>query len=179
MSIITGPNPESVTLTAALTLTAVENFSATDLPSISSSSGRRLTHDGFNLASTGWPDAVITPNGVSAGKLTMTSGVTTIDLTAAIGALDRYLNFVGDKVFAFLFHAPSANAGTINIKPGASNPYPLFGTANDIDMPKGRRLCVIDSVLNLAAVSGTVKTIDITGTAGDILYFEIVVGEAT
>lgn len=179
MSVNFGPAPDSVTLTAQLTLTAAENFSATSLPSVSSSTSRRLSHDGFNLASTGFPTSSITPKRVLVDEITLGAGVTTLDFRSGVAALDRYLDCLGYKVFAVMLHALAANAGVVNVAPGSANPYPIFGAGNDISLAPSMMLEMVMTQLELPAVSATVKTIDVSGTSGDKLRYMFVLGQAT
>jgi hypothetical protein len=109
------------------------------------------------------------------------SATATIDLTAVQGmsapaAATRTLDLTGKKVKGLSFKAGATNAAAVNVAPGGSNPYPLFGTANDIDIgPGGMVVLAFDGVVsNLPAVSSTVKNITVTisgaGTLDIILF---------
>jgi len=110
------------------------------------------------------------------------STTTTIDLTAVQGlsvpaAATRTLDMTGKKVKGLIIKCGTTNAAAANIAPGASNPYPLFGTGNDIDLGPGAFLPLAFNgvVSNLPAVSSTVKTITVTisgsGTVELLLFF--------
>lgn len=117
--------------------------------------------------------------------LTLTNGSpTTIDLTNVqalampIGA-SRLKNLTGAKVKACCLTTPTANVGKITVAPGASNPYPLFGTGNNVVLGQGRveifSFKGIES--DLSAVAAGAKTITFSCTnTGDQVYVEIWAG---
>jgi hypothetical protein len=74
--------------------------------------------------------------------------------------------------------APATNVAAVNVAPGASTPYPLFGTGNDVDVDRGETLgkCFGGIASNKPAVSPTVKNIDVSGTLGDVLYIDLYLG---
>jgi hypothetical protein len=172
----------SVSLTIRQELTATETLAAADIPTISSSAtdSSRVVHSAFNRSGSRLNASSVPPvDAVVFDELT-TDGADTIDLTncktAALptGGADM----TAKKVVAALFSCPATNAAAIVITPGASNPYPIFGTGNDISIPPGGHVQIsfVGVVSPLPAVSGTVKTLDITGTATDVLNYEIVLG---
>jgi len=114
-------------------------------------------------------------------EITLGAGITTIDLTAAPGLVlpfgtTRNIDFTGAKLVAFLFEG--TGVGAVNVAPGASNPYALFGTGNDIDVSLGQIVCGVfrGVATTLPAVSGSVKTIDLSGGSGRKLYLELYFG---
>ena len=178
MSIVTGPEAASVALTAQLIMTAQETFAEADLPAAASGSRSLPAMSAFNVNKT-FPNDVITPKAVAMQQLTIGGGITTIDLTAALAALDRYVDMTDLYIFAGLFAAPAANNGDVTIAPGAATPYPIFGAAKDILLPASRTIVWCDSQLDAVQVSGSVKNIDISGTSSDILNLILIGGEAT
>jgi hypothetical protein len=114
-------------------------------------------------------------------EITLAGGVpTVVDLTAVQGlcnptGLARMLDMTGKKLVACFFHAPETNAAAINIAPGGSNPYPLFGAGNDVDLKPGEVLakCFRAVATSFAAVAAGAKNISVSGTNGDKLYVEL------
>jgi len=157
-------------------ITGIETLAAADAPAAATSSGRQLQTGGFSvtqsLSGTTQPAVEDAP---LVQQVTI-SGTTTIDFTSAPQQAGRTGDMTGLKVVAAIFKPAADNIGAINIAPGAANPYPLFGTANDIDLAPGQMIVIgtlagIDA--NLPSVSSSVKTIDITGTATDTMDVEI------
>lgn len=164
-----------------------ELLDSTDAPAGSSDQYRTLKTGGqgiekitLNAASTPKVDKPLI-----AMMLTLTNGVTTtIDLTnvqalAMPISSARLKDLTGAKVKAFMFATPNTNVGTVNIAPGGSNPYLLYGSGNDITLDKGRvemgAYKGVDS--GLSAVGSGAKNIDITcSNTGDKLYLELWAG---
>lgn len=122
---------------------------------------------------------------VVAHQITLTTSVvTTIDLTAVQAlvlptGVARLVDLTGAKLKAFFLRAGNDNdAAGVTIEPGSSNPYPIFGTGNTIVLGPGRiEAGGFDGIeSDLAAVAGGAKEIDISGTTGDTLYFELLFG---
>ena len=161
-----------------------EVFTVAEVPGAASEAARTLTTGAASVSDT--HNATSTPKvdkpPVSL-YLTMTGSAVQIDLTAAAGlavpyGATRTLDLTGAKVVDFIITCPSTNVGNVNVAPGAANPYPLFGTGNDIDVGPGRTVALAQKVVatNLPAVSGTVKRIDVTGTSGDKVYVDLYLG---
>lgn len=173
----------NVSLVANLALSGSEVFDATEAPTGGSQASRTLAITGRDISAT--LDATTTPKvevSPVVRKITI-SGTTTIDLTAAAGvalpiAAARTIDNTGKKLVAFRFSCPTTNAAAVNIAPGASNPYPFAGTANDVDVKPGQTLIgVVNGVASsFPAVSSTVKTLDITGTTNDVVHVELYFG---
>lgn len=113
-------------------------------------------------------------------------GSVTLDLTAIAalalpGSATRTVDLTGAKLKALLIrtHADNDDAG-VNIAPGASNPYPMFGTGNDITLYPDSQLCLAfratEPPAGIPAVAGAVKTLDITGTEDDVVWIELYFG---
>lgn len=64
---------------------------------------------------------------------------------------------------------------SINVAQGASNPYLLFGSGNDVDIPAGCKLAFYVPE-SLADISSTVRNIRITGTASAVVEVGIWIG---
>ncbi len=174
----------SITAQVNLSVVAAEEFTTTEVPGAGTVSERTLrTGKGNNASLTlnGTSTPAITKPMIS---LTITiSGTITLDLTAiaavAIPATaTRMVDLTGAKVVGFTLRAKSTNVAAINVAPGGSHPYPIFGAGNDIDVPKGLQIagCFRDVASQLPAVSGTVKNIDISGTNADVLYIDLLTG---
>lgn len=118
---------------------------------------------------------------VWSGRVTMSGGAASLDLTALPYSLDREdVDLTTLKVVALKLFAPLTNADPVKIEGGASTPYELFGDADtEIDLAPGEYATkgVVDSAgAALAAVSGSVKVIDFSGTGTDAVDVTIVAG---
>lgn len=167
-----------------LSLVAAEEFTTTEVPGAATVSERTLKRGSGNnvslsLNATSVP-AVTKP--MISFAVTI-AGTITLDLTAIAAAAipataTRTVDLTGAKVVGFTLRAKSTNVAAINVAPGGSHPYPIFGTGNDIDVPKGLQItgCFRDVASQLPAVSGSVKNIDISGTNADVLYIDLLTG---
>jgi hypothetical protein len=104
----------------------------------------------------------------------MTAGAGTIDMTA-LALQDASITITGLKPRGVLFTALAANAGTITIAKGASNGYDGLGAAFSIALEPGMSMAVYFSTQG-NAVSGTNKTLDLSGTLTDGLTYGIIAG---
>lgn len=173
----------NVAIVANLSLAGQEIFDATEAPSGGSQAARTLAITGRDVSAT--LDATTTPKvevSPIVRKVTI-SGTTTIDLTAAAGvslpaAASRTVDASGKKLIALRLSCPTTNAAVVNVAPGGSNPYPLFGSGNDVDVRPGETVVkLINGVASgYPAVSGTAKNIDITGTTNDVIHVEAYFG---
>ena len=171
-------------LDLVLSLTGREIFTAAEAPSAENEQQRTITTGAATKVSkqlTGSSTPKVDKPPIS--KTVTISGTTTLDLTSIAGlavppAATRTLDMTGAKVVVIAFKAADDNAAVINIAPGGSNPYPLFGTGNDIDLRPGMALAAGFGAVatTLPAVSGTVKTIDFTGTNGDEVQVDVYLG---
>src|SRR5262245_41947903 len=84
-------------------------------------------------------DSRMPPTIVSPGELTATG---TINLRAGVdpvtGDADQDAN--GKRLLAFEFWNLPGSTDVINIAPGAADPYPFLGAANDITINPGMRI---------------------------------------
>lgn len=87
----------------------------------------------------------------------LTAGTATIDLTASPYSAS------GKHVQAITFKATSTNANTITIAKGASNGYAGLGASFSLTLDPGQQMTVYP-ISTAAAVGGTNKTLDLTGT---------------
>lgn len=133
----------------------------------------RQTGYGFNQTLNASSTPAMTTN-PSVTTLTMTGSAVTVDLTAAVAlaipaSASRTVNFNTKKIIAFQIVPHADNADAVNVAPGASNGYALFGSANDIDLEPGQMIgCVFNGVAStLPTVGSGAKNIDFTGTSGD------------
>lgn len=105
-----------------------------------------------------------------ADKVTMTAGAAAIDLTSVPG-IGTTQDLTGLKVQAILLIAPSTNGAAVTVAPAVSNGYAL-GT--HVLSPGARRQVYFAG--GLAAVGGSAKAIDVTGTGTDQLHYLLVAG---
>lgn len=143
---------------------------------VDAASSPTIVHNGFDLlnktlkASGGDAPA----SKISFQTYALVAGAKTIDLTALLGVNDLSQDCTGLKVQQLIFVNPAGN-DTLTFSPGASNPYPLFGTGNDFDLPAGATVAMYVPE-SLADVSGTVKTIDVAGTGTQSFSVGLVLG---
>lgn len=173
----------NVTLNANLSLAGAEVFTAAEAPTGGTQQARTLNITGADVSTT--LDSTTTPKievSPVVRKITI-SGTTTIDLTAAAGvalpiSASRTVDATGKKLVAVRLSCPVTNVGAVNVAPGSSNPYPLFGTGNDLDVKPGQTIIAIVTGVasSYAAVGPTAKNIDVTGTANDVLNVELYFG---
>ncbi|QDU82684.1 hypothetical protein Pla110_44450 [Polystyrenella longa] len=162
----------SVSINPIISMTAQETLDT----GVAAASNPAITHSGFNLNSSSL-NANTTPPVTTASyqKYTLDgSGDATIDLTALLGVANESQDATGLKVQTVIVKNPAGNA-TLTISPGASNPYPLNGTGNDIEVPAGSTfgLYFADT---LADVAASVKEIDIAGGAAETFQLGICLG---
>lgn len=173
----------NVSIVANLSLAGAEVFTASEAPTGGSQAARTLAITGQDVSVT--LDATTTPKvevSPVVRKVTI-SGTTTIDLTAAAAvalpaSASRTVDNTGKKLVALRLSCPSTNAGVVNVAPGGSNPYPLFGSGNDVDVRPGETVVkVVNGIASgYPAVSSTVKNVDITGTTNDVIHVEAYFG---
>lgn len=153
--------------------TAQETLGTSDAPA--ASSDKRLTHDGFNVSALTFSSST-TPDveRVAYFAKSLSGGAATIDLTA-VAHNGQTVDMTGKKLRAMLVKFDSANTGSLNIAPGASNGYDLFGASNDMTIPAQTGtmpgLLLITFGDNAPAVAAADKNIDLTGTGTETFYF--------
>ena len=170
----------TVSVQVDLDLNGTEVLDAVDAPAASDEDKRTLKANGFGLSAT--LDASSTPAaevGPIVQEITIGSGTTTIDLTAApLQGEGRVADCTGKKLIGYFFHADKDNSGDVTIAEGASNGYPLFGSGNDLVLGPGRQegAAVSGVASPYTAVASGDKTLDISGTSGDKLTVEMIFG---
>lgn len=123
----------------------------------------------FNATST------VTATKCAVDKLALTAGAATIDLTSLTGPNGAAVTFNGLKVIGCLFFAPTTNSGTsVTVAKGASNGYELNSTHSYV-IAEGYPLVHLFGARN-GAVGGSAKTLDISGTGTDQLWFQLIAG---
>ena len=104
----------------------------------------------------------------------MTAGAATLDLRACEGTQGA-VDLNGLKPRVIIIEAKAGNANPITIAKGASNGYTGFGAAFSITLQPGQKVMIDDNGAG-TAVSGTVKTLDVSGTGTQGLNYMIVGG---
>ncbi len=170
----------STTSTIVLNLSAAEVFTAAEFPGGASEADRTIRS---TLKLTQSMSSSTTPKVDKPPVSLKIAATTTIDLTAVQGAVmpstaTRTIDLTGAKVVAAVFRAKSDNTSAVNIAPGGSDPYPVFGTANDIDIKPGMVVAIgFDGVATtLPAVSSTVKNITVTVSGSDSVEVLLLAG---
>lgn len=162
----------SVSATIGMTLTVVETFTA-NVPFVSSTRNS-ITHSGLTESETLGAATSPTATVLAQGDFALTAGTGTLDLTALEGTQGT-VSLSGLKPRAIIVRAKAANANPITIDVGASNGYTGFGAAFNITLQPGQKVMIEDNGAG-TAVSGTVKTLDLTGTSAQGIDYMIVGG---
>lgn len=159
----------TVALTSNLTLQdAAATAGSSLVPSTPNLTGNGLDEN-YNLDSTTTP--AVTMN--AAGTVTLSAGSATLDLTSMTGLDGAARNGSGLKVVALKIKNNSTHS--ITIVKGASNGFTGFGSSFSMLIPPGATRLFFESV-NGTAVSGSVKTLDFSGTGTDTLLYEASLG---
>lgn len=145
----------------------------TDAAGYVNSRADAVTFDGGNLDTT--LSSATTPDvtGHGVGVLTLTAGAGTLDLTSLTGPNSVAVSLSGKKPRAVLLENTGANPMTV--AKGASNGYTGFGSAYSETIPAGGKVLKYLGA-NGTAVSGSVKTLDVSGTGAQVLKYQIVGG---
>jgi len=165
-------------------LSSKEIFTAVEAPAANGEAERTIQQSNsgvvVTLNSTTTP-AVEKPAYIT--TLTIGGSPTTIDLTALsvpllLSSVTRTVDMTGKNLIAFELSAPAANTGSVNVAPAASNPYPIFGASNDVDIKKGMILCgAINGVASaMPDVASDAKGITFDGTSGDKINVRLYFG---
>lgn len=166
----------SIVATFNSNLQVLETLTSTSTPT---ASAPIVTHDGMNEAITlnAGSSPVVTTLAASVYLLSGTTG--SLDLTAIASTNGATVTGSGLKVHLCKLRAIKlagvANTGALTVKFGASNPYNLLGASWVIVLQPGQTLNV-----NLNGAAGAIgsgaKSIDLSGTSGDGLEYEFVMG---
>lgn len=165
----------SVTATIGLTMQVVETVGV-DAAGAVDATKNSVTFSKLGVASTSLGAATTpTANIHAVGQQALTAGAASIDLTALTGLNGVAVSLNAKTLRAVLFQNPAANANAITIAKGAANGYTGFGATYSETLQPGQTKLVYLAAAG-TAVSGTVKTLDITGTGAQVLNYEIVAG---
>jgi len=163
----------SVTITPSISLTAIRTFS-TDAAVDSTIPLSGFNVSGPKLTATSTPPVSVE----SYQEYALVAGALTINLTAILDSLGVTRDCTGLKLQTLIFINPAGNAA-INIAPGASDPYPMFGAANDITVPGHATADTAFAFVfpeGCPDVAAAVKTIDFAGTGTQTFKLGIVLG---
>lgn len=145
------------------------------------SSNPTLTHEVSGTMKRGELDGTtstspqFTLDDVYADRITLSAGALTLDLTNLVSTLAVAKNFNGKKVRGIILIADVNNSAGVVVKGGASNPYLIWGSATgEVTVWPGLPIMQLFGT-NLAAISGTVKTIDFSSADLDAVLDVILV----
>ena len=140
----------------------------------------KILYDGFDdktvLTTATTPDVDTT----AYLEATLSGGALTVDLTSLVCLDTTTVNLNGKKVRSIKFRAKSTSTGAFTIAKGASNGYTGFGSAFSVVLEAattGGSWVQYYTAGTGTAVSGTVKTLDITGTGSQVLLIAIAAGD--
>lgn len=166
---------ESIRASVNLALGVTEVLDAADFPGASNAQERTVTHKNYDLSDTLVTDTAPDPDAVFSEQYTATA---TLDLTAAPKSGGSTQNLTGKKLIGFLLRAPKENTAAVTVDDGATNPYSLNG-GDPITIQPGQTIGTAyesGDTTSHAAVSGTVKNIDITIAGSDKLNVTMLFG---
>lgn len=158
---------DKVQVSATLAMTVKEVLTAAEMPTANSEDERTLDHSKLNKSETIDESSSPRPEEAVATEITIGAGTTTIDLTSAPLSASRTADLTGEKCLGYLIKVDDSAAGDVTIAPGSSNPYNLDKGGNDIVLGPGEIAQRWMPDGNRAAVSATVKNIDVSGTEND------------
>lgn len=162
----------SVTVTYASTVTVVETLE-TNVDSSATGSARQITHQEFNESGT-YTSSTTPPVTKCAHFIaTLSSGTLTIDFTALTGTNGASVTASGLKLQ--IMRVKNLGANTLNIAPGASNGYAPWGASNDLTIASGDHMQWFFND-TLADVSGSTKTLDLSGTGTQTSEWTLIFG---
>jgi hypothetical protein len=145
----------------------------TDTASYANAARSTVVFDGGGLSESLDADSTPPADSHAVGKQALTAGAATIDLTSLTGVNGAAVSLSGKTPIAVLFENTGANAMTI--AKGASNGYTGFGSSYSETIPAGGKVVRwLDE--NGTAVSGSDKTLDVTGTGTQELKYQILAG---
>lgn len=162
----------AVTAAALIQLNVTETV-GTDAAAYASSSRNSVQFTGGRKEETLTSSSTPAVTTHAVGALTLSSGAGTLDLRTLTGLNGAAVDLNGLKPRYILLHNTGANAMTVAI--GASNGYTGLGAAAQLTIPAGCR-ALLEFGTGGTAVSGSVKTLDISGTGAQVLKYQIVAG---
>jgi len=164
----------SIEVTYAVTGTIVETLTG---PFVSAADATTTTN-GLNIAGVLNASSTVPATKYAAGRLTLSSGSGTLDLTALPGrTADEVVDGTGLKLQLLILHAKSDNANPITATKGASNGYGLNAAGGTWTMTLDPDTTGVRFLKDAAPdIDSTHKTIDVSGTGSQVLDYEIVMG---
>lgn len=164
---------ETVEVAPALNLAPIHTKSITGADDVA------IVLSGFNLNGLRFNASSTIPVTKESYKVyTFTAGAITIDLTSIVDAFGVTFSGSGLKVQGIVIINPAGNA-SINVAPGASNGYALFGAGNDITIPGNASydtFVVAWLPEGTPDVAGGAKNIDVTGTGTESFKIGLILG---
>lgn len=157
----------------AMSLNVTETFDATTAPFVNSGSAA-IVHTGIDRTTTLNASSSPAISKMAAFQKALAAGVGTIDLTS-LPHDGQTVTLNALKVVAIKIRNPGTNSGIITATKGAANGYTFFGATWTIPVKPGGEAMVYFGTQG-DAVSGTVKTIDLTGTGTEALDVEVLAG---
>lgn len=168
---------ESIKASVHLALGVTEVGSAADFPGASNAQERTISHRNYDMSSTLDTGTNPDPEAVFSKQYTATA---TLDLTAAPKSGGSTQDLTGMKLVGFLLRAPTGNTAAVTVDDGATNPYSLNG-GDPITIQPGATVAMAyesGKATSHAAVSSTVKNIDITISGSDVLDVTMLFGNS-
>jgi hypothetical protein len=157
-----------------VTLKSMLKIVETSASALISSSNNSQTWTGGDVELTYDADSTPDAEDCAVCVITLSSGTATIDLTALTHQGGGTKTASGKKVRAWLFKNVGANLMTIT--KGASNGYSPVGTTFTKVLAPTAGASIDDFSDGALTVDGTNKTLDVSGTAAQQLYFKVVWG---
>lgn len=163
----------------SVTITPSINLSAIVTKSFDAAASATIIQSGFNVSGPKLTSSTTPPvTKESYHDYALVAGAKTIDLRALLDLDDVAQDCIGLKVQIVIIINPNGNSA-LNVAPGASNPFPLLGAANDFTLPAATAGDVVAAFIlpeGTPDVSNTVKTIDFAGTGTETFQLGIVLG---
>lgn len=132
-----------------------------------------LTHSAFDTATT--LHATTSPTATKCAYVTgaLSAGAATVDLTSLTGTNGAAVTFLALKVR--VIKLKNTGAADLTIAKGASNGHTGFGSSFSVTVHAGGEVTIYDGG-NGVAVSGSDKTLDLSGTGTNAFQLSLVAG---
>jgi hypothetical protein len=172
----------TTTLDIIIRASGKEVFTAAEAPAAASEADRTMKTGANALVVSYTPSSTPPVSKPLVSLLIDATGTVNLAAVAAMAipaGATRTVDLTGGKMVLFILRAPKENAAAVTVAPGASNPYPLFGAGNSVEVKVGQFICAGFEELTVnsyAAVGPTAKNIDVTITGSDKLYLELYLG---
>jgi hypothetical protein len=153
-------------------ITTVETITAGD-PAATGSAD--LTHSGYDTSANLNPNTTPGVDTPVYQQFALSAGAVTIDLTSLTGPGGAAVSLNGKKVVLIRFSNPSTNANSITVKKGATNGYAGLDASFSVTIPPGGDVTFYSGG-GSSAVGASNKTLDLTGTASQVLNVSVVGG---